>query len=232
MAELDAILFDAGGVLVVPRPDVTGPTLAPFGGRTDEATLIRAHFVGAHALDHSPGGGEDWDAYILGYVRGAGVPAARRAQAAAAIKAVLDHWLWCHPIPGARETLLALGARGVRIGVVSNAGGQIQGELARVGLGQVGDGPGARLACVVDSHVVGVSKPDPAIFVTAVEALGLQPSPRIGYVGDLVCKDVRSAADAGLTPFLHDPYGLHDAEPTPSGPHRSLARLSQLLELV
>lgn len=85
---------------------------------------------------------------------------------------------------------------------------------------------------MVDSHVVGVSKPDPAIFLHALEALGLPASPRIAYVGDTVFYDVRSSTAAGLTPLLHDPYGLHAADPHPSGPHRVLTRLGDLLELV
>ena len=40
-----------------------------------------------------------------------------------------------------------------------NASGQIEGVLRRMAVCQVGDGAGAPVRCVVDSHVVGVSKP-------------------------------------------------------------------------
>ena len=51
-------------------------------------------------------------------------------------------------------------------------------------------------------------------------------------VGDTVFYDVRAAAAAGLSPLLHDPYGIHRADPHPSGPHRLLPDLNSLLDLV
>jgi putative hydrolase of the HAD superfamily len=145
---------------------------------------------------------------------------------------VFDHHFWRRPVSGAAEVLAELAERGVPIGIVSNAAGQVEGDLASLGICGL-DTPGAtRVVCVVDSHVVGVSKPDPAIFATALEALDLPASPRIGYVGDTVFYDVRASAAAGLTPLLHDPYGIHLADPHPSGPHRLLPDLRILLDLV
>ena len=40
---------------------------------------------------------------------------------------------------------------------------------------QVGEGACTRVAVIVDSHVVGVEKPDPAIFTHAFDALSLPP---------------------------------------------------------
>jgi putative hydrolase of the HAD superfamily len=120
----------------------------------------------------------------------------------------------------------------VPIGIVSNAVGQVEADLAELGICGV-DTPGAAtVVCVVDSHVVGVSKPDPGIFRLALEALGLPASPRIAYVGDTVFYDVRAATAAGLSPLLHDPFGYHREDPHPSGPHRNLDDLKQLLEYV
>ena len=77
--------------------------------------------------------------------------------------------LWRWPIPQSLAGLKQLSGRGIPLGVVSNASGQIAGVLARAGICQIGDGDGVRVRCVVDSHVVGVAKPDPAIFEHAVE---------------------------------------------------------------
>jgi putative hydrolase of the HAD superfamily len=238
----DAVLFDAGGVLVVPAPAVTGPLLAPFGGTPDEETLVRAHFAAAHALDHAraEGAEAEWTAYRYAYARHAGVPEAAAEAAAAALAAEVDHWAWHHPVPGARDALATLVDRGVPIGIVSNAAGQVEGELARLGIcAVVVDGVAdaealspVPVACVVDSHVVGVAKPDPAIFAPALEALGVPASARVAYVGDTVFYDVRAAAAAGLTPLLHDPFGFHADDPHPSGPHRTLPSLAVLAELV
>jgi putative hydrolase of the HAD superfamily len=234
MSEFDAILFDAGGVLLLPSPEHTGPLVQPFGGATDEATLLRAHFIAAHAMDHARADGDlsDWDAYARAYVRTSGVPADREDAAVVAFAAEFSHHFWRYPLDGATEVLAALAGRGVPIGIVSNAGGQVEGDLAALGICGV-DTPGAtRVVCVVDSHVVGVRKPDPAIFELALDALGLPASPRIAYVGDTVFYDVRASAAAGLTPLLHDPYGIHLADPHPSGPHRLLPDLKELLALV
>ena len=247
MGDFEAILFDAGGVLVVPTPAVVRPLLAPFGADPDEAALVRAHFVGAHAMDHAwPAGESDgdsdgaraaWARYHQAYVAAAAVPRDRQRAATAAFAEGVDHWSWCHPVPGALETLAALSARGIPIGVVSNAGGQVQAELARLGMcrtaAAVGADPrGVMVACVVDSTVVGVSKPDPAIFAPALAAIGLPASPRVAYVGDTVAYDVRGAEAAGLSPVLHDPCGLHAADPHPSGPYRTITRLEDLLTMV
>ncbi|GLY32971.1 HAD family hydrolase [Kineosporia sp. NBRC 101731] len=235
MTEFDAVLFDAGGVLLLPSPESTAPLVAPYGGSTRTADLERAHFAGAHAMDHARAEGEDsdWQAYARAFLKATGAQA--DGQEESAVEAFIDgfnHTLWQHPMPSAAQTLQSLADRGVPIGIVSNAEGQVEGDLARFGICGV-DTPGvARVACVVDSHVVGVRKPDPAIFLHALDALGVPASPRIAYVGDTVFFDVRSATAAGLTPLLHDPYGIHEADPHPSGPHRVLSRLGDLLDLV
>jgi putative hydrolase of the HAD superfamily len=223
----DAVLFDAGGVLVIPDPEVLGPIVARFGGSDDAEQLTRAHFAGAFAYDRTAEDVEDWPSYARGYAEAAGVPADRVEEAAAALAETLDHEHWRTPFPGAIETLRALHQRGVPIGVVSNAGGQIERTLLDQAICQVGGGDHAPVLCVIDSHVVGVAKPDPAIFSHALPFLGLDPGENIAYVGDTVYNDVRGAEAAGLTPLLHDPYGYHA-----TGPHRTLRRLEDLLGLV
>ena len=232
MADFDAVLFDAGGVLVVPSPEAVGPTIARFGGDSSVETLYRAHFVAAHAMDNARADGTeaDWHAYARGYTAAAGIEGDE--EAIEAFHAAFDHWMWHHPVPGARDALAGLSERGVPIGIVSNAAGQVEDELSRLGIAAVANDAAVRVACVVDSHVVGVAKPDPRIFEGALAALGMPASARIAYVGDTVFYDVRAAAAAGLTPLLHDPFGFHLADPHPSGPHRTLPGLEALHDLV
>ena len=223
----DAVLFDAGGVLVIPDPEVLGPIVARFGGSDDVEQLTRAHFAGSYAYDTVATGVDDWPTYLRAYAEAAGVPADRVDDAAAALGRTLDHEHWRTPFPGAVETLRALHERGVPIGIVSNAGGQIEQTMLDQAICQVGDGAHTPVRCVIDSFVVGVAKPDPAIFTHALDLLGLEASEAIAYVGDTVYNDVRGAEAAGLTPLLHDPFGFHA-----DGPHRRLARLEDLLDLV
>jgi FMN phosphatase YigB (HAD superfamily) len=61
----------------------------------------------------------------------------------------------------------------------------------------------------VDSHVVGVSKPDPRIFAIALDRLGV-PATSTWYVGDSPHHDLGGASAAGLgRVYLVDPLGLH-----------------------
>ena len=103
--------------------------------------------------------------------------------------------------------------RGLPLGVVSNASGQIAATLSGAGICQIGDGAGVGVRCVVDSHVVGVAKPDPAIFDHAAHEFGGIDRSRIVYVGDSVTIDVAAATAAGLQPVLLDPYDDHVGAP-------------------
>ncbi|HEV7721822.1 MAG TPA: hypothetical protein VGO60_11080, partial [Iamia sp.] len=81
-AELDAVLFDAGGVIVVPDPFSTGPALAPFGATSDVATLIRAHYAGMRAHATSTAGDAGiWLDYLRAHIAETGVPADRADEA-------------------------------------------------------------------------------------------------------------------------------------------------------
>ena len=79
--------------------------------------------------------------------------------------------------------------------------------LRELGIAQVGPGAGANMHVIVDSAVVGVEKPHPAIFTSALEALD-QEAGSVAYVGDTLAFDVAGATAAGLLPIHLDPFGL------------------------
>ena len=223
-ARFDAVLFDAGGVLVMPDPTVLAPLLVPYGGSADFAVHHRAHYAGMRAVDRSAQ--EDWSRYGEAYVATVGVDTDHYDEALLVFRSTFNVHLWRYPNEGSAAVLHSLVERQVPIGVVSNASGQIEGVLARAGVCQVGEGLGAGVLCVVDSHVVGVAKPDPGIFLSAVEAVGIHPD-RIAYVGDSIRYDVNGATAAGLTPLLLDPYGDAGGDP-----HERIESLTELLDLV
>ena len=203
---LDAFLFDAGGVLVLPDPAVLGPALAPYGADPAASAHERAHY-GAMAAKSRAGDGEgDWASYDHAYVRFLGVSPVEEAEAAFVLGQTRHPHLWRAPIAGAAEGLRLLAAAGYPVGVVSNASGQIESLLRRFGVCQVGPGEGADVRCVVDSNVVGVAKPNPAIFGFGLAALNGIPADRVGYVGDSLVMDIQGARAAGLHPFLVDPF--------------------------
>lgn len=209
MPRFDAILFDAGGIFVLPDPTVLGPLLAWFGGDPSVDAHRRAHYRGM-AVKSATGKGEAfWDEYNHAYVATVGVPDHDVIEAAEVLGRTRTAALWRWPIPESSAALRALHDAGMPIGVVSNASGQIEAVLRRSGVCQVGEGSGTPVRVVIDSHVVGVAKPDPAIFDFAlVHFAGVERS-RIAYVGDSVTMDVGGARAAGLHPILLDPYDDH-----------------------
>src|SRR5688572_16643257 len=110
MSDFDAVLFDAGGVLLLPAPREVRRILEPFGASADEGALVRAHFAAAHAMDRARADGDlaEWAAYHRSFARSAGVDPARESAAVSAMLVQLDHWVWYHPMPGARDALAAL----------------------------------------------------------------------------------------------------------------------------
>ena len=203
---LDAFLFDAGGVLVLPDAAVLGPALAPYGADPSPAGHERAHYGAMAAKSRSGEGETEWGSYNRAYVRSLGVAVHDEDEAAVVLGRTRHAHLWRAPIAGAADGLRQLAAAGYVVGVVSNASGQIESVLRRFGVCQVGPGDGASVRCVVDSEVVGVAKPNPAIFGFGLAALDGIPAHRVGYVGDSVVMDVEGARAAGLHPFLVDPF--------------------------
>ncbi len=205
----DAVWLDAGGVLVLPDPGVLGPLLAYYGGDASVDRHRRAHYA-AMAVKSVQGAEErDWIEYDRAYVRSIGVAEIDVEEAAQALGHTRSALLWRWVIPEHLAALRALDQAGVPLGVVSNASGQIEAVLRRSGVCQVGPGAGVEVRCVVDSHVVGVAKPDPAIFEHAAVHFPDIERSRIAYVGDSVTMDVGGASAAGLHPLLVDPYDDH-----------------------
>jgi putative hydrolase of the HAD superfamily len=212
-ARFKAILFDAGGVLVLPDPTVLGPLLAYYGGDSSVEANRRAHYAGMAAKSAAGSGEAFWDEYNHSYVRSIGVSDADADAAAMALQRTRNAYLWRWPIPESQAALATLSATGLPMGVVSNASGQIAEVLSRSGVCQAGAGPHIAMRVVVDSYLVGVAKPDPEIFEHALPYFDEIDRHEIAYVGDSVTMDIRAAGAAGLHPILLDPYDDHpDAE--------------------
>ncbi len=209
MAQFDAILFDAGGILLLPDPTVLGPLLAYYGGDPSIERHRRAHYR-AMAAKSAAGSGETvWHDYDHAYVESVGVSADDRDVAAAVLGRTRNAFTWRWPIPESVAALHALHGAGMPMGVVSNASGQIVDVLQRSRVCQVGPGPGAPMRVIIDSHVVGIAKPDPAIFDHALVHFESIERHRIAYVGDSVTMDVVGSRAAGLHPILLDPHDDH-----------------------
>lgn len=199
-----AVLLDVGGVLTLPDPAVMGELLAIYGCVVDTQKLARAHYVATAATDDA--GGPDWDLYRRTYVRYCGVSAAMERNVADALGKVFTADTWTSPIPDAAVTLRWLAESMMSLGIISNAAGNVAAILTEAGLCQVGAGNLVSVGVIVDSHHVGVEKPDPRIFTFALSELGVAAEHAI-YVGDTVYSDVVGATNAGIWPIHMDPFG-------------------------
>jgi HAD superfamily hydrolase (TIGR01509 family) len=201
------------------------------------ATLRRAEITARRRYDASRGrapgeipaplgGGGDTRAYFGGMLEAAGAPAAVIEAALARFFARLEATgLWTRPMEHARQALDALGEMGLRRAVISNSDGRAEMHL--------GDCDVLRgVEFVVDSHAVGVEKPDPAIFRIALERLGLSPRDAL-FVGDIRSVDEAGARAAGTHFVLLDPYGDYAApgEPAIAGMHELAAWVAEHFEL-
>ena len=219
VADVEAVLLDVGGVFHLPDHARMIGALSRLDVVADAADLDRAHYAGIAALgDHSPvghhaDGASIWHRYNRAYARVCGVPHERLDEATQVLLAEFARGgVWTRQIPGARAALQAIADRGMRLGIVSNADGTVEQQLRSDGICQLGPGAGVEVHVVLDSAVVGVAKPDPAIFCLALEALQVAPEAAI-HVGDTPASDVAGALAAGVRPVLVDPYDFHpDAE--------------------
>lgn len=211
LEDMRGVLLDVGGVFIVPSRTRLAEALDhPVLGLSD-AVFDRAHYEGMRALDTTklpeP---EERQAYLSGYISSLGIP---EHELESAIDILGPIWsepspeLWSRVLSESVSGLWTLSDADLLLGMVSNSDGHVERELMRNEICQIGLGPGVSVLAIVDSFVVGIAKPDPAIFGFALSALGLDPF-EVVYVGDSVKYDVRSAETAGMTPLHFDPFDL------------------------
>jgi putative hydrolase of the HAD superfamily len=114
----------------------------------------------------------------------------------------LDRHVWCRADPDALYVLDELKRHGLIIGVISNTeDGRLLDSLNLAGMSD-------RFDLTIDSHVVGLRKPDAAIFQLMLDRLGLAADDA-AYVGDSYAHDALAARASGLRAILLDLLDLH-----------------------
>ncbi|WP_222917708.1 HAD family hydrolase [Natrinema sp. SYSU A 869] len=95
------------------------------------------------------------------------------------------------PIPGAPETIERLADRGLHVGVISDVDdAEGRAMLEHFGVRQYFDS-------ITTSEEVGRTKPDPAMFETALEKADVSPEHSL-MIGDRYAHDVKGAVDVGM----------------------------------
>ena len=230
-----SVLLDAGDTLIGPRASfgaVYAEVLATLGVPLSAGDLeagLRACWMDASralasGVDRYGADPRGESGFWLRIVEGtlARVPGAPRdpALAARALEPLRDafrdpaRWQVFDDVVPA---LTALRSMGVRLAVVSNWDSRLPVLLERLGLAPHFD-------TVVVSHLEGIEKPHPELFLRAVERLDDTPS-RALHVGDTPELDEAGARAAGVDSVLVDRRGRLDGR---HGAVRDLAKLPAL----
>ena len=204
------VFFDAGNTVVFPDYQIYVDIAAAFGREVSEADVVKAEALARAAFDAAVASskGESvhgfWPVYYTPFYERLGI---RGEEALRAIEMTRDandegFGIWSVPVEGLSETVDMLKSRGLTVGIISNSDGRLDDRLTGIGIRDL-------FEFVIDSAVVGVSKPSPRIFEIAVEESGV-PGSEAAYVGDYYEVDVIGARSIGMRPVLLDPVGAYD----------------------
>ena len=125
-----------------------------------------------------------------------------------------------------RPVLATLGKR-FRLGIVSNFYGNLEAVCHSAGLASL-------FGALVDSHCVGVAKPEPAIFHAAFKKLRAKPETTV-FIGDSLRRDREGARRTGMRFIWMAPQGTQAADAQastwPFVEHR-VAELRELMKIL
>ena len=200
-----AVFFDAGHTLLYAQPDLAtiyAEVTATFGAQLGPSTFAAAFGPAfkAGVAEAAPDGRAS-DAQDLALWRGV----TRRLHEAVELDVPFEAWfgaLWgrfgraetWRLYDDVVETLQAMRARGLKLGIVSNWDSRLRGIAEGLGLTALVD-------FLVISAEAGVRKPDPGIFRLACEKAGVRPEEAF-HIGDLAEEDVVGAQRAGIRAVL------------------------------
>lgn len=206
--ELEAVLFDAGGVLWDLRPspeELFAEALASRGVHVGGAALRDALNRADRLLDDEfarldvKDEAGFWRRYDGVALAGLGVELDEESFSdALSLRlretfAKVESWV---PFPDAVPALERVRGLGLTTGLVSNASELARRVLRHLDMERLFD-------TVVISEEVGVRKPDPRIFKIALERAGSSPSGTL-FLGDKPATDIAGATGAGLRGVLVD----------------------------
>ena len=127
------------------------------------------------------------------------------------------------PADQAKETLLALKGRGLKLGLVSNMTNlpeMMLRDLERMALLDLFD-------VTIFSSQTGIRKPDPRIYQAALSGLEAEASKTI-FVGDRIKEDVRGPQALGMRAVLS--HQFRQENPNGCRPDRVILNLSEILD--
>ena len=201
---LRAVLFDVDFTLAKPGPDL-GPEGyrrlgARFGLELDPARYDDARRTAVERLQRHPELDHDEEVWVLfteQIVRGMGGNTDRAYECAVEMTRAWEHAHNFDIFEDVLPTFALLRERGLKIGLVSNTGRDLQKFVEHHGL---------VVDAAVGSGAYGKTKPHPTIFRYALEQLGVAADEAV-MVGDSLDDDVEGARAVGMRAFLIDREG-------------------------
>jgi putative hydrolase of the HAD superfamily len=204
MHRQQAILFDLGGTLLYPDFPFLAEQLRRRGQEVSLDQFLYALSVASNRMDaymqlHATTDATRVPVYITYLLEALEV----RTGIADLVEEVIipRHQtvnFWNYLLEGTLPLLGRLRER-YRLAMISNSDGRAEAKAVHLGIRPY-------LEFVMDSHLVGVEKPDPRIFHLACRQMDLRPADCL-YVGDIYSIDVLGAKAAGLQPVLIDRTG-------------------------
>jgi len=223
---LTTVLFDVGNTLHHLDHAFIAHTVSAHSHSVTARDVARAECAAKTAVDaqfHARSAGLDAErrfSYFEIILNTLNVPATELPAIVAALHAEdVRQSLWRVMHDDTPRVIAELRRRGFTLGVVSNADGRVTAALTERGIAD-------QFAAIIDSHLVGVEKPDARIFHLALDACHATPAETV-YVGDIYEIDVRGARNAGLSAVLLDPLEYRADVDCPR-----IAALADLLELL
>jgi len=197
---LRAVLFDVDFTIAKPGPDLGPEGYRRLGERfgldldPERYAEARAHAVGTverhPELDHDE---EVWVLFTEQIIRGMGGNTDRAYECAVEMTRAWEHAHNFEIFEDVLPTLAELRAHGLKIGLVSNTGRNLDEFVAHHGLEVDG---------AVSSGAHGKTKPHPTIFLSALKRLEVEPADAVMIVVDAVAGiEARGFAFYGLYNF-------------------------------
>ena len=205
-----AVLFDLDFTLAKPGPDL-GPEGYErlgrrFGLELDPALYATARAKAVEGLHKHPDFRHDeeiWVAFTERIIRGMGGNAERAYQCAVEMTRAWEHAHNFDLFEDALPVLATLREHGLKLGLVSNTGRDVDDFLAHHNL---------HVDVALSSRVHGKVKPHPTIFRAVLERLEVEPE-QAAMVGDSPEDDLEGARALGMRAFLVDRENVYpDAE--------------------
>jgi HAD superfamily hydrolase (TIGR01549 family) len=203
---IQAVLFDVDFTIARPGPELGpegyrrlgerhGLTLDP--SRYDEARKTALQDLQRHPeLEHDD---EIWVAFTERIIRGMGGDADTAYEAAVEMTAAWERHEHFELYEDALPVLQELRAAGLKLGLVSNTGRDLEEFVSHHSLD---------VDVAIGSRSHGFTKPHASIFRAALERLAVEPE-RAAMIGDSPDDDVEGARALGMTAFLLDRDDRH-----------------------